>query len=151
MLSNLCGITHKPDVPGLAQTVPRTLLRTTDHQIPLFLRSWPPFTGVPRGPGQKVPHGVFFEWFRAPGSECPKALKKHSVRHFSARDPKHSCKWLPGSQLYAFFVYRAFLLPIKEVRCAILSLFFGPPKLPRIQLVTHTNKGWAFAQLTSRR
>ena len=36
------------------------------------LRSQPPFTGVLRGPGRRVPPGVFFECFGAPGSECPK-------------------------------------------------------------------------------
>ena len=38
----------------------------------LVLRSGPPFTGVLRGPGRKVPPGVFFQCFWAPGSECPK-------------------------------------------------------------------------------
>ena len=64
----------------------------------LSLRSLPPFTGVPRGPGLKVPHGVLFEQFWAPASECPKewflaffggqkrqkALKKHSLGHSEA-------------------------------------------------------------------
>ena len=36
------------------------------------LRSQPPFTGVLRGPGRKVPPGVLFECFWAPGSECPR-------------------------------------------------------------------------------
>ena len=36
------------------------------------LRSRPPFTGVLRGPGLKVPHRVLFEQFWAPASECPK-------------------------------------------------------------------------------
>ena len=36
------------------------------------LRSRPPFTGVLRGPGLKVPHGVLFEQFWAPASECPR-------------------------------------------------------------------------------
>ena len=36
------------------------------------MRSRPPFTGVLRGPGLKVPHGVLFEQFSAPASECPK-------------------------------------------------------------------------------
>ena len=43
-----------------------------ENQLLRKLRSQPPFTGVPRGPGRKVPHGVFFDWFWAPGSECPK-------------------------------------------------------------------------------
>ena len=30
--------------------------------------------------------------------KCPKALEKHSVGHFPARAPQHSCKWRPGSQ-----------------------------------------------------
>ena len=93
-----------------------------------FPRSRPPFTGVPRTPGLKVPNGVFFEWFWAIASECPKkcflsvfwpfwalkalkktllgalrgnrakSLKKHSVGHFQARGPRHSCKWRLGSQ-----------------------------------------------------
>ena len=87
--------------------------------------------GVLRGPGWKVPHGVLFERFWAPASECPqecfssalwpfsapktpkntqkalfgalrgrcpKSLKKHSVGHFPARAPEHSCKRQPGSQ-----------------------------------------------------
>ena len=90
----------------------------------LTLRSRPPFTGGPRGLGQKVPHRVLFECFWAPGSECPKEcfsrafghfwgskstksfgalharcpkpLKKHSVGHFPARAPGHSCEWWPG-------------------------------------------------------
>ena len=98
----------------------------------LSLRSWPPFTGVLRGQGPKVPHGVLFEQFWAPASECPKECflgafghfkaqkmpkstqkallealrgrcpklpKKHSVGHFQARAPEHSCKWRPGSQV----------------------------------------------------
>ena len=94
-------------------------------------RSRPPFTGVLRGLGLKVPHGVLFEQFWAPASECPKEcflsafwrclapktpnstqkalfaalqgsfpklLKKHSVGHFQARAPEHSCKWRPELQ-----------------------------------------------------
>ena len=75
---------------------------------PLFLRSQPPFTGVVRGPGRKVPHGVLFECFWAPGSECPKKcflsafwhflaqksakkhLKKHSLGHSEPGAQKHS-------------------------------------------------------------
>ena len=38
----------------------------------LVLRSRPPFTAVLRGPGLKVPPGVLFGCFWAPGSECPK-------------------------------------------------------------------------------
>ena len=106
----------------------------------LRLRSRPPFTGVLRGPGLKVPHGVLFEQFWAPASECPKEcflsafwpvfwalkvpkstqkalfgalrgrcpklLKKHSVGHFQARAPEHSCKWRPGSQHYAHVCFR---------------------------------------------
>ena len=36
--------------------------------------------------------------FRALRGRCPKLLKKHSVGHFQARAPEHSCKWRPGSQ-----------------------------------------------------
>ena len=35
----------------------------------LILRSRPPFTGVLRGLGRKVPHGVLLECFWTPGSE----------------------------------------------------------------------------------
>ena len=62
------------------------------------LRSLPPFTGVLRGLGLKVPHGVLFEQFWALRGRCPKLLKKHSVGHFQAQAPKHSCKWRQGSQ-----------------------------------------------------
>ena len=34
--------------------------------------------------------------FGALRGNCPKALKKHSVGHFPARGPEHSCKWRPG-------------------------------------------------------
>ena len=83
------------------------------------------YRNVP-GPGLKVPHGVLFEQFWAPASECPKEcscafwgfwgpkstrkalfgalrgrcpklLKRHSMGHFQARAPQHSCKWRPGS------------------------------------------------------
>ena len=54
------------------------------------LRSQPQFTGVLRGPGRKVLRGVLFGCFWAPGSECPKTLKKHSAGHFPARAPRHS-------------------------------------------------------------
>ena len=43
-----------------------------DAFLPPTLRSRPPFTGVPGGPGRKVPHTVLFECFWAPGSECPR-------------------------------------------------------------------------------
>ena len=39
------------------------------------LRSWPPFTGVLRGPGRKVPPGVLFECFWALGAGAQKHLK----------------------------------------------------------------------------
>ena len=35
-------------------------------------RNMPLSTGVLRGPSRKVPHGVLFECFWAPASECPK-------------------------------------------------------------------------------
>ena len=72
------------------------------------LRSRPPCTGVPRGPGRKVLHGVLFECFWAPASECntecflsalwrflspktcQKALKKHSLGHSEPSAQKHS-------------------------------------------------------------
>ena len=44
----------------------------------VFCCEWFPNLGI---------HGVFFECFWAPGSECPKALKMHSVGHFPARAP----------------------------------------------------------------
>ena len=36
--------------------------------------------------------------FGALRGKCPKSLEKHSVGHFQARAPEHSCKWRPGSQ-----------------------------------------------------
>ena len=69
--------------PGRAD-LPRTLGRHCPRPCPnhlrvvffwnrqLQLRSGPPFTGVLRGPGRKVPSRVLFQCFWAPGSECPK-------------------------------------------------------------------------------
>ena len=89
------------------------------------LRSQPPFTGVPRASGRKLsafghlarsaPKSAFLSAFeriftpKVPKSTqkalfgalramCPKALTKHSVGHFPARGPGHSCKWRLGSQ-----------------------------------------------------
>ena len=69
-----------------------------------------------RGPGWKVPRGVLFEFFWAPGSECPKesfwrcfffaffelekrqkVLKKHSLGHFESGAQKHSKSTLRGT------------------------------------------------------
>ena len=49
-------------------------LKTILLFFPVGLLSRPPFTGVPRSPGWKVPHRVLFEWFWAPGMERPKAF-----------------------------------------------------------------------------
>ena len=96
------------------------------HFLCQGLRSRPPFTGVVRGPGRKVPHGVLLECFWAPGSGCPKeclssafwhvwgskSSKKHSLGHSEPGAQKHSkstpwgtflaldhsCKWRTGSQ-----------------------------------------------------
>ena len=54
----------------------------------LLSRSRPPFTGVPRGPDLKVPHGVLFEQLWAPASECPKECFLSAFRHFLA--PKNA-------------------------------------------------------------
>ena len=100
-----------------------TLVKLKEGSLRLWSR--PPFTGVLRGPGLKVPHGVLFERFWSPASECPKEcflsafwhflapktakntrkalfgalrgrwpklLKKHSMGHFQARAPEHSCR-----------------------------------------------------------
>ena len=88
------------------------------------------------GPGPESVHGVLFEQFRAPASECPKEcffwhfwapkntkkhskglfaalrdrcpklLKKHSVGRFQAWAPGHSCKWQPGAQQYEMILRR---------------------------------------------
>ena len=69
------------------QTKPRTLenkKETLGNEL-FVLRSRPPFIGVPRRTGLKVPHGAFFEQLWAPVPECPKECflaekmpKKHS-------------------------------------------------------------------------
>ena len=79
----------------------------------LALRSLPPFTGVPRGPGLKVPHSAFgvilgtclgvpqrvlFEWFL--GLLGPKNAKKHSKRSLwgtPRQVPKITQKALAGA------------------------------------------------------
>ena len=65
----------------------------------LDLRSRPPFTGVPRRPGRKVPHGVLFECFWAPGSECPKKCFLSVFGHLSGLKSfkKHSKNTLWGT------------------------------------------------------
>ena len=46
----------------------------------------------------KVPKSTQKALFGALRGRRPKLLKKHSVGHFQARAPEHSCKWRPGSQ-----------------------------------------------------
>ena len=53
-------------------------------------------------------------------ARCPKALKKHSVGHFPARAPGHSCKWQPGSRDFAKGVAGTVSLPISS----FLPFFF---------------------------
>ena len=59
------------------ETTTATKLRPARESVNLHnfyvqgLRSRPPFTEVPRGPGLKGPHGVLFEQFWAPASEWP--------------------------------------------------------------------------------
>ena len=58
------------------------------------LRSRPPLTGVLRGPGLRVPHGVLFEQFWALASECPKECFSSA---FLAKAPKSTRKALFGT------------------------------------------------------
>ena len=66
----------------------------------VVLRSRPPFTGVLRAPGRKVPPGVLFERFWAPGSECPKECFLSAFWHFwgSKSAKKHSKSTLWGTR-----------------------------------------------------
>ena len=68
----------------------------------LSLRPRPPMTGVPSGPGRKVPHGLLFRVFGAPGSECPKECFLSTFWHFwgSKRAKKHwkSTLWAKSTQ-----------------------------------------------------
>ena len=50
------------------------LYRCIRNYYPINSKTRPPFTGVLRGPGLKVLHGVLFEQFWASASECPGAL-----------------------------------------------------------------------------
>ena len=57
------------------------------------MRSPAPFTGVLRGLGLKVPHGVLFEQFWAPGSECPKeCFLSVFLAFFGPKTPKKTLK-----------------------------------------------------------
>ena len=66
----------------------------------LALRSRPPFTGVLRGPGRKVPPGVLFERFWATGCEYPqKVLFECFLAFFSPKNAKkHSKSTLWGTR-----------------------------------------------------
>ena len=48
--------------------------------------------------GPKTPKNTRQALFGALRGKCPKALEKHSVGHFPAWAPEHSCKRRPGSQ-----------------------------------------------------
>ena len=62
------------------------------------LRSRPPFTGVLRGPGLKVPLGVLFGQFRALASECPKECFLSALwRSLGLKMPKSTHKALFGA------------------------------------------------------
>ena len=62
------------------------------------------WVGVPQGVlfgtlgAQKAPKSTQKTLFGALRARCPKALKKHSVGHFPAWSPGHSCKWRLGSK-----------------------------------------------------
>ena len=63
-----------------------------------ILRSRPPFTGVLRGPGLKVPHGVLFGQFWAPASDCPKECFLSAFWPFlGIKTPKSTQKALFGA------------------------------------------------------
>ena len=61
------------------------------------LRSLPPFAGVPRDLGLKVPHGVLSEQFWAPASKCPKECFSSGFWRFlapkSAKNHSKSTLW----------------------------------------------------------
>ena len=67
------------------------------------LASRPPITGVLRGPGRKVPHGVLFECSWAPGSECPTECFLSAFWRFlspkSAKKHSKSTSWGTPSQV----------------------------------------------------
>ena len=74
---------------GVALTLLNMVSISNGISYPLILRSRPPFTGVPRGPGRNVPV-LLGTWLGVPQRvlfEClepqkrQKALTKHSVRH----------------------------------------------------------------------
>ena len=67
--------------------------KTSDrHRGPEVLRSRPPFAGVLRAPGQKVPHEVLFECFWAPASECPKECFSSAFGTFGAKKRQEALK-----------------------------------------------------------
>ena len=47
---------------------------------------------------QKAPKKHSKSTLRGTPGRCPELSKKHSVGHFQAQAPEHSCKWRPGSQ-----------------------------------------------------
>ena len=50
---------------------------------------------------QKTPTKHSKSTLRGTPRQVPKLPKKHSVGHFQARAPEHSCKWRQGSQFFA--------------------------------------------------
>ena len=97
------GAVHQPSSLGWAQHISKRSPTIPEHMTKLQpcgfdLRSLPPFTGVPRGPGLKVPHGVLFGQFWAPASKCPKECFLSGFWHFWAQEtPKSTQKALFGA------------------------------------------------------
>ena len=75
--------------------------------------------------GLKTPENTQKTLFGALRARLPKALGKHSLGHFPARAPEHSCKWRPGSQCKMFEQVLDSLKTLtsldKEVRPFLLS------------------------------
>ena len=80
----LIGVLGLPALQSKNKEEGKKIFSLVLQKCSAFLRFRPPFTGVPRGPGRKVPDRALFECFWAPASECSKECFLSVFWHFWA-------------------------------------------------------------------